>query len=118
MKTDLYTKTILTIIAICLTINVIKEFEIIPKAYASKDSIETTSDYKLVPISENNTLDVRIVDIDTYDELDVNLKSIDTYDELKVNINSIDSDDELNVNINEIGGQYVTHGGPIPVKTN
>lgn len=118
MKTDFYTKTILTIIAVCLTINVVKEFEIIPKAYASKDNVETSSDYKLVPISENNTLDVRIVDIATYDELDVNIKSVDTYDELKVNINSIDSDDELNVNIDEIGGQYVTHGGPIPVKTN
>jgi len=118
MKTDLYTKTILTIIAICLTINIIKEFEIIPKAHASKNNIETAENYKLVPISENNTLDVRIVDIDTYDELDVNLKSIETYDELKVNINSIDSSDELDVNIDEVGGQYVTHGGPIPVKTN
>ncbi|PVW13977.1 hypothetical protein [Marixanthomonas spongiae] len=118
MKNDLYTKTILTVIAICLTINVIKDLEIIPKAHASKNTVETSSDYKLVPISDNNTLDVRIVDIDTYDELDVNINSIDTYDELKVNINSIDSDDELNVNIDEVGGQYVTHGGPLPVKTN
>jgi len=118
MKTDLYTKTILTIIAICLTINVIKEFEIIPKAHASKNAIETAKDYKLVPISENNTLDVRIVDIDTYDKLDVNLKSIETYDELKVNINTIDTNDELDVNIDEVGGRYINSGGPIPVKAN
>ena len=118
MKTDFYTKTILTIIAICLTINVVKELEIIPKAYASKNTVETSENYKLVPISENNTLDVRIVDIDTYDELDVNIKGVDTYDELKVNINSIDTDDEIDVNIDEVGGQYVTHGGPIPIRTN
>ena len=117
MKTDFYTKTILTIIAICLTINVVKEFEIIPKAHASNKKIETADNYKLVPISENNTLDVRIVDIDTYDELNMNLKSINTYDELKVNINSIDTSDELDVNIDEVGGRYISSGGPIPVKT-
>ncbi len=35
MKTDLYTKTILTVIAVCLTVNLLKEFEIIPTAKAN-----------------------------------------------------------------------------------
>lgn len=118
MKTDLYTKTILTTIAICLTINLINEIEFIPSAYASETpiNVKAATKYKLVPVDEFNTIDVRIVDINTYDELNVNLKSVDTYDELKVNINSIDTSDELDINIDEIGGGWVTNGGPIKVK--
>lgn len=118
MKTDTYTKVLLTIIAICLTMHVAKEFEIIPSAYASEK--ETTSEsstkYRLVPVNEFDTIDVRIVDINTYDELNVNLKSVDTYDEVKVNIKSIDTSDELDVNIDEIGGGWVSNGGPLRVK--
>ena len=131
MKADLYTKSILTIIAICLTINVVKELEIIPSAYAFDNSLkpEASTEYKLVPINEFETIDVRIVDINTYDELNVNIKSVDTYDEMKVNIKGIstsdemdvnikgiDTSDELDVNIDEIGGGWLTHGGPLPVK--
>ena len=112
MKTDLYTKTILTIIAICLTLNIVKDFEIIPSMYAANNP-ETASP-TLAPISE--TIDVRIVDINTYDELNVNIKSVDTYDELKVNINSIETTDELDINIDEIGGGWINNGGPIKVK--
>ena len=119
MKTDLYTKSVLTIIAICLTVNLVKEFELIPSAYAAAntpDATKVNNEYALVPISAANTMDVRIVDINTYDELNVNLKSVDTYDEVKVNIKSIDTSDELDVNIDEIGGGWVTNGGPIKVK--
>lgn len=117
MKTDMYTKIVLTVIAVCLTINVVKEFEIIPKAHATDTPTEglTTNEYRLVPISNMETIDVRIVDINTYDELNVNVKSIDTYDEMKVNIKSIDTSDELDVNIDEIGGSWVSSGSPIPV---
>lgn len=111
MKTDLYTKTILTIIAVCLTINVVQQLDVIPKAYAGTP---TSNDPLLNVASE--TIDVRIVDISTYDELNVNLKSVDTYDEVKVNINSIDTTDELDVNIDEIGGSWINSGAPLPVK--
>ena len=105
MKTDLYTKTILTIIALCLTYNVVSDFDFIPSAYAADNKIDTeiTSEYKLVPISNMETIDVRIVDINTYDEL-------------KVNITSIDTNDEMDINIDEIGGSWVSSGGPINVK--
>ncbi len=112
MKTDLYTKTILTIIAICLTLNIVKDFEIIPSMHAANNPETASSTF--APISE--TIDVRIVDINTYDELNVNIKSVDTYDELKVNINSIETTDELDINIDEIGGGWVNNGGPIKVK--
>lgn len=116
MKTDKYTKTILTIIAICLTINVIKDFEIIPTTYANEPEkiSEIPQGYKVVPM--NDVMDVRLVDINTYDELNVNLKSVDTYDEVKVNIKKIETTDELDVNLDEIGGSWVSNGGPIPVK--
>jgi hypothetical protein len=119
MKTDLYTKTILTIIALCLTINILRDVEILPAAYATENTYDATKvskEYALVPISAANTIDVRIVDINTYDELNVNLKSVDTYDEVKVNIKSIDTSDELDVNIDEIGGGWLNNGGPIRVK--
>lgn len=118
MKTDLYTKSILTIIAVCLTINVITQFDFIPSAYASKPTNTTlvSNEYILVPVNEFETIDVRIVDINTYDELNVNIKGISTSDEIKVNINSIDTTDELDINIDEIGGGWLNHGGPIPVK--
>jgi hypothetical protein len=107
MKTDTYTKTILTIIAICLTINVVKDFDIIPSAYASENIENETV---------NTVMDVRLVDINTSDELNVNLKSVDTYDEVKVNLKKIETTDELDVNIDEIGGGWVSNGGPISVK--
>lgn len=105
MKTDLYTKTILTIIAICLTLNVISDYEVFPSAYASENTNSPIEDldYRLVPISSMETIDVRIVDINTYDEL-------------KVNITSIDTDDEMDINLDEIGGSWVSSGGPINVK--
>lgn len=117
MRSDLYTKSILTIIAFCLTVNLVSELELIPKAYANETEPSTIStEYALVPISEANTIDVRIVDINTYDELNVNLKSVDTYDEVKVNLKSIDTSDELDVNIDEVGGTWVSSGGPIKVQ--
>ncbi len=118
MKADLYTKTVLTIIAVCLTINVIKELDIIPSAYASEstNTPEAATEYRLVPVNEFETMDVRIVDIYTSDELNVNIKNIDTYDEMKVNLKSIDTSDELDVNIDEIGGGWISNGGPIKVK--
>lgn len=109
MKTDTYTKAILTVIAICLTINVIKDCEIFPSAYASETKKATK-----VPVNE--VMDVRLVDINTSDQLNVNLKKIDTYDELKVNLKKIETREKLDVNLSEIGGKWVSNGGPIPVK--
>ncbi|MBW1294355.1 hypothetical protein [Aquimarina litoralis] len=111
MKTDTYTKTILTIIAIALCIIVIKDLTIIPKAYANESPL--TSNYGLVPINEDGTITVKL---DTSDEIDVNIKGVSTYDQLRVDINKISTSEELNINIDEVGGSYVSSGGPIKVK--
>ncbi|MEZ4779103.1 MAG: hypothetical protein R2786_06935 [Flavobacteriaceae bacterium] len=117
MKTDVYTKTVLTVIAICLSLHLVKDFELIPSAIASENPSEvpTTTQYRLVPVSDLETIDVRIVDINTYDELNVNVKSIDTYDEMKVNIKNIDTSDELDINIDEVGGSGIYAGNALPV---
>lgn len=107
MKVDLYTKSILTVIAICLTINVLKDFDFIPKAYAgekkptleNKVTLAPNKNYGLIPVNADGTIDV-------------NIKSSS---EMDVNISNISTTDELDVNIDEIGGGFVSHGGPIKV---
>ncbi len=117
MKTDAYTKVILTVIAVCLTLNVVQNLDIIPTAQAANTSLETPEvEYHLVPVTPNQVMDVRIVDINTSDEMNINIKSVDTYDEFKVNLKSIDTTDELDINIDEVGGSWVSSGGPIKVK--
>jgi hypothetical protein len=107
MKVDLYTKSILTVISICLTINVLKDFDFIPKAYAGENkpnlenklNLSPNKNYGLIPVNADGTIDV-------------NIKSSS---EMDVNISNISTTDELDVNIDEIGGGYVSHGGPIKV---
>ena len=105
MKTDFYTKTVLTIIALSLVSLTLQHADIFPKAYAN--TLETTptlgsidKTYGLVPLNEDGSITVRISESS---ELDVNLISIDT-------------SDELDVNIDEVGGGYVSYGGPIYVE--
>ena len=112
MKPDLYTKTILTVIAACLVLLVLGNVDLMPKAYADYD----TPSYGLVPLNEDGTVSVKIKSISPNEVMDVNIKDIDTYDMMKVTIKDIETSDELNVNIDEIGGSSVSSGGPIKVK--
>ena len=98
MKLDLYSKIVLTVIAICLTINVLKDFDIMPKAYGSetKPNIENKSNllsnknYGLIPVNADGTIDV-------------NIKSSSVMD----------------VNITEVNGGYVSYGKlPVVIKQN
>ncbi len=116
MKTETYTKVILTVIAICLTMNVAKDFDIIPSAHANNsEKISKIPDGHVI-VPANQVMDVRLVNINTSDKLNVNIKGIDTYNELKVNVNKIDTKDLLNVNLHSLGGSWVSSGGPLPVK--
>lgn len=115
MKTDLYTKGILTVIAIALSIIVLKDISIIPEAHASSNANvpSMNSNYGLIPVNEDGSINVRLV---STEQLDVNIKNIDTYDELRVDLRRINTSDELDINIDEIGGGWISSGGPIPVK--
>ena len=80
MKTDLYTKAVLTIIALCLAINILKDFDFIPKTYAN--DMKTTenhlpnTNYAVVPVNKDGTIDVNIKSSST---MDVNIESCDSY---------------------------------------
>ena len=99
MKTDLYTKVVLTIIAVALSINVLQHADLIPEAQANNQPGPEP-----IPNVMPAVMDVNIKSIDTYDEMPVKIKDIDTYDVLRVNLKEIETNDELDVNIDEIGG--------------
>jgi hypothetical protein len=103
MKTDRYTKFLLTVIAACLTVLTLQSIDIIPKAYAmppAKPATLPIGSYGLVPVNPDGSITVKL----NSEMIDVNLKNIEI-------------DDELDVNIDEIGGGFVPYGGPIPIST-
>jgi hypothetical protein len=89
-KNDLFTKGILTVIALNLSILTVSN--LIPNT-------ENTVNTAVVPINEDGSITVRLSNAETLD----------------VNISRISTMDELDVNIEEIGGGFLSHGGPIPV---
>ena len=87
MKIDLYTKVVLTVIAGCLAIIVLKDVNVIPQAQAAGSELNSyNKNYGLVPLQENgsilvelapnSTMDVDIVDISTDDKMDVNIEEV------------------------------------------
>ncbi|AXG73063.1 hypothetical protein DVK85_01975 [Flavobacterium arcticum] len=104
MKTDRYTKIILTVIAACLIVNILEKIDIIPKAYAngSEKATPLNSNYAVVPVNEDGSINVTV---NTTTPMDVNLVRISTNDDL-----------DVNVNIEKIGGRYVYGEIPVTVK--
>lgn len=93
MKTDFYTKAVLTVIAVCLTIIVLKQVDIIPNAFAEtpENNLNTNKNYGLVPLNADGTIDVNI----------------------KSNSSTMD------VNITGVNGGYVQYGKlPVVIKEN
>lgn len=102
-KIDNYTKSVLTVIAICLTSLTLKQFNLFPMAHAgepSDNALVPSTNYGLVPLNEDGTITVRL----------------NSNEDLNVNIVGINTTDDINVNIDEIGGGYVSRGGPISVE--
>ena len=86
MKFDLYTKSVLTVIAICLTINVLKDFDIMPKAYANEPlknelNLLPNKNYGLIPVNADGTIDVNIK---SSSEMKVDISTISTWDKMRV----------------------------------
>ncbi len=104
IKADLYTKVILTVIAVNLTILTVKNLGIIPEAYANKaiehKEIALPVNYGIIPLNEDGSVSVRLKNAETID----------------VNITGIKTIDELDINIDEVGGRFLINGGAIPVK--
>ena len=103
MKVDKFTKVILTVIAVNLSILSLKELSIIPKAHADEldEPVELvhTQKYGMVPVNEDGSITVRLSD-----RVDVNLVDINTSDKINVHLKSSDS-------------YSLNHAGPLEVKT-
>ena len=126
MRTDTYTKGLLTVIAACLLVIVCIQLDLLPQAHANANH----PGYATVPVQEDGTIlvtlatvapdadmDVVITGIRTSDEMEVELVDINTSDVMKVDLYKVSTDDELDVNVDEIGGSWLNAGGPIPVKS-
>ncbi len=112
MKTDLYTKAVLTVIAIALVALVFKNGTILNDAKAGQT---TWSRYASIPLNEDGSINVRMTT-----DMDVNLKSIggsSIYGTLPVNLKEVGGSSfygTLPVNIKECGGSGVNSNG-LPV---
>lgn len=127
MKTDKYTKVVLSIIAICLINIAFGDLQLLPAAHAGEAEGPTPAAYGLVPLNEDGSItvklsrqqeiDVNIKGIDTWDKLKVDIADISTSEELEVNLAEISTTDELDINLDQVGGGQIRMGGPIKVKS-
>jgi len=125
MKIDKYTKLILTIIAVNLTILTAAKLDVFPVLQAGEPLQIQNLNYGLVPLNEDGSINVRlsnseeidvnITDISTSDELNVKLTDIGTDDEIKVNIVNIATSSELKVSIEDVD-QWAFESCTVPVK--
>lgn len=112
MKTDLYTKTILTVIAIALTALVFKNTAIVNEAKADKTKL---SRYASIPLNEDGSINVKLVS-----DMDVNIKSVggsSVYGTIPINLKEVSGSSfygTLPINIKEFGGSSVSSNG-LPV---
>ncbi|MFN3299396.1 MAG: hypothetical protein ACK41Z_04305 [Sediminibacterium sp.] len=62
MKTDLYTKIVLTVIASSLTIIALNQIDILPKAYAnnSYNKPNNGKNYGIIPLNPDGSIDVNL----------------------------------------------------------
>ena len=80
MKVDLYTKTVLTVIAVCLVVLTLHQVSVVPRAYAVPAT--ANSGYDLKP-NYDGSINVRLIDISTLSRaLPVSLESIPPYDKI------------------------------------
>lgn len=92
MKTDFYTKTILTIIAVCLVVIVARGLDIIPNAKAAETELrgqeQALNLYDLRPNSDGS-INVRVISVQApSDGYPVKIKSYEAYNDLPVSIKS------------------------------
>jgi hypothetical protein len=114
MKTDLYTKSILTVIAIALVALVFKNTTVVNSAQAEKTNFNK---YASIPINEDGSINVRMAA-----DMDVNIRSIggsSIYGALPVNIKELGGSsfygNGLPVNLKEVNGSSINTSNGIPV---
>ena len=112
MKTDLYTKTVLTVIAVALVGLFFKNGTIVNEAKADKTNY---SRYASIPVNEDGSINVKMMT-----DMDVNIRSIggsSVYGALPMNLKEIGGSSfygSLPINLKEYGGSTVSSNG-LPV---
>ena len=116
MKTDLYTKTVLTIIAGALVVLAFQNVTIVNEAQADKPNFNKFTN---IPINTDGSINVKLIT----DQMDVNIKSIggsSVYGELPVNLKEVGGSNfygAIPVNIKEFNGSSVsTNGVPVNIE--
>jgi len=77
VRPDLYTKVILTVIALCLVVLVTDKVNIIPSAFAhgaGSPVLNRPASYGLVPVNEDGSITVKL---QSSEVIDVQLRGID-----------------------------------------
>jgi hypothetical protein len=114
MKTDLYTKTVLGIIAGALTIIAFQNSDFFPKANASKPNAGFIS----VPVNPDGSINVKMTDNMKVDIAAVGGSSI--YGALPINMKELAgssiSSYGLPVNIQAVNGSSIYDGVPVKMK--
>jgi hypothetical protein len=112
MKTDLYTKGVLSIIAVALVILVIQNTKIVNEARAEKNNFNS---FAGVPVNPDGSVNVKLIN-----DMDVNIHSIggsSVYGSLPINLKEIGGNSfygAIPINIKEMSGSSINSGG-IPV---
>ena len=105
----MFTKVVLTVIALNLTIITVKDLSFVPTRQRGLIRFRLGTKWTVWPRTiEWGWNDY--VKLKPNDEIDVNIVGVETSDELDVNIDGINTNDELDVNIDEVGGSYVSSG--------
>lgn len=113
MKTDLYSKTVLTVIAIALVALVFKNSTIVNEAKADQPNFNK---FVSVPINADGSINVKMVS-----DMDVNIHSIggsSVYGALPINLKEIGGNSfygSLPINIKEINGSTINSSNGLPV---
>jgi hypothetical protein len=115
MKTDLYTKSVLTVIAVALGFIALENFHFTNEAKAEHPDFNK---FATVPVNSDGSINVKVVS-----DMDVNIHSIggsSIYGSLPINLKEIGGSSfygNLPVNIKEISGSsFGTYGMPVDIK--
>ena len=112
MKTDAYTKVVLTVIAVSLITLVLQNMNAIPDAQASGRATQSQRMAE-VPVNKDGTIDVRIQGGMQDKIMDVNLVRV-AGNNVRKGVPIMPYEHAKNVNIEELGGYQVY--GQLPVK--
>ena len=94
MKIDKYTKIILTVIAVNLTIFSFKTIRFIPEVHAQNTtSSSSCPNYGLVPLNSDGSVTVKLDD----QPIKIVLSEIKSWNKLKIDIAEISTTDELEI---------------------